>query len=175
MEHINQLCSLVRETAYAIHLYHGHGHLEKVYENALAHRLRKAGLRVHQQHPIPVSDEDGTIIGEYFADLIIEEVLIADLKACRALIDEHTAQVLGYLRGAGKEHGILINFGLYKLQIETYAMSSSPCRTYVSFFFLLRSLRSFAPSFVCVVEYPGGRGTLGRRFAGIWSARLMPR
>jgi GxxExxY protein len=128
MEHINQLCSLVRETAYAIHLYHGHGHLEKVYENALAHRLRKVGLRVNQQHPIAVSDEDGTIIGEYFADLIIEEVLIAELKACRALIDEHTAQILGYLRGARKEHGLMINFGSYKFQIEKYAMSLRPRR-----------------------------------------------
>jgi GxxExxY protein len=104
----------VRETAYAIHLYHGHGHLEKVYENALAHRLGKSGLKVKQQHPITVFDEDGTIIGEYFADLIVEEILIAELKACRALINEHTAQILGYLRSARKEHGLLMNFGSYK-------------------------------------------------------------
>ena len=52
MSIINELCELVRETAYAIHVYHGHGHLEKVYENALAHRLGKAGLKVKQQHPI---------------------------------------------------------------------------------------------------------------------------
>ena len=62
MRTINQLCDVVRETAYPIHAYHGHGHLEKVYENALAHRLRKAGLDVKQQHPITVLDEDGTVI-----------------------------------------------------------------------------------------------------------------
>jgi hypothetical protein len=54
MSIINELCQLVRETAYAIHVYHGHGHLEKVYENALAHRLRKLGLNVKQQYPITV-------------------------------------------------------------------------------------------------------------------------
>jgi GxxExxY protein len=54
MKSIKELCEFVRETAYAIHLYHGHGHLEKVYENALAHRLRKAGLNVRQQDPITV-------------------------------------------------------------------------------------------------------------------------
>jgi GxxExxY protein len=56
MKSINELCRFVRETAYAVHLYHGHGHLEKVYENALAHRLGKAGLNVKQQHPITVFD-----------------------------------------------------------------------------------------------------------------------
>ena len=126
MKRINELCEFVRETAYAIHLYHGHGHLEKVYENALAHRLRKAGLNVRQQDPITVFDEDGTIIGEYFADLFIEETLIAELKACRALANEHTAQILGYLRSARKEHGLLMNFGSYKFQIRKYVMSIAP-------------------------------------------------
>jgi GxxExxY protein len=123
MKSINELCELVRETAYAIHLYHGHGHLEKVYENALAHRLRKAGLNVRQQHPITVFDEDRTIIGEYFADLFIDETLIAELKACRALVNEHTAQILGYLRSSQREHGLLMNFGSYKFQIRKYVMS----------------------------------------------------
>jgi len=119
-----QLCDLVRQTGYAIHEYHGHGHLEKVYENALGHRLRKAGLAVQQQYPMKVFDEDGTIIGEFFADLLIEETLVVELKACRALIDEHTAQILGYLRSAQKEHGLLINFGSYKFQIQKYAMNA---------------------------------------------------
>ena len=126
MKSIKELCEFVRETAYAIHLYHGYGHLEKVYENALAHRLRKAGLNVRQQDPITVFDEDGTIIGEYFADLFIEETLIAELKACRAFANEHTAQILGYLRSARKEHGLLMNFGSYKFQIRKYVMSLSP-------------------------------------------------
>jgi GxxExxY protein len=126
MKSINELCEFVRETAYAIHLYHAHGHLEKVYENAMAHRLRKAGLNVKQQDPITVFDEDRTIIGEYFADLFIEETLIAELKACRALANEHTAQILGYLRSARKEHGLLMNFGSYKFQIRKYVMSLEP-------------------------------------------------
>jgi GxxExxY protein len=123
MKGIRELCDLVRKTSYAIHVYHGHGHLEKVYENALAHRLGKAGLDVRQQHPIMVFDEDGTTIGEYFADLIVEETLIVELKACRALADEHTAQILGYLKSSRKEHGLLINFGSYKFQIQKYAMT----------------------------------------------------
>jgi GxxExxY protein len=123
MSNINELCDFVRETAFAIHRYHRHGHLEKVYENALAHRLRKAGLDVQQQYPLKVVDEDGTSIGEYFADLVIEDTLIVELKACRTLATEHVAQMLGYLRSSRKEHGLLMNFGAYKFQIRKYAMS----------------------------------------------------
>ena len=61
MQTINELCDIVRQTAYNIHVYHGHGHLEKVYENALANRLRKLGHMVQQQHPLNVYDEDGTL------------------------------------------------------------------------------------------------------------------
>ena len=86
-----QLCDTVRETAYAIHCYHKHGHMEKVYENALVHRLRKSGLEVKQQHPLKVYDEDGTIIGEYFADLLIENRLIVELKAGKCLAEENVA------------------------------------------------------------------------------------
>jgi len=121
---ILELCDIVREISYAIHLYHGHGHLEKVYENALANRLRKAGLEVKQQHPLNVYDEDGTPIGEYFADLLIEDRLIVELKACRALADEHTAQILGYLKSSKIEDGLLVNFGSYKFQIKKFVMSS---------------------------------------------------
>ena len=67
---IFELCDQVRGISYDIHVYHGHGHLEKIYENALAHRLRKAGFNVHQQKPINVYDEDGTLLGEYDADLV---------------------------------------------------------------------------------------------------------
>jgi GxxExxY protein len=123
MRTINELCNIVRETSYAIHVYHGHGHLEKVYENALAHRLRKLGLDVKQQHPLKVYDEDGTIIGDYNADLLIENSLVVELKAARALADEHIAQLLGYLKSAKIEHGLLINFGSYRFQIKKYALS----------------------------------------------------
>ncbi len=125
-ESIKVLCNHVRETAYAIHVYHGHGHLEKVYENALAHRLRKAGLDVKQHHPIQVFDEDGTLIGDYFADLFVGGAVIIELKAARALAPEHEAQILGYLKSARMEHGLLINFGSYKFQIRKFALSSRP-------------------------------------------------
>jgi len=120
MQDIKALCDLVRTTAYAIHIYLGHGHLEKVYENALAHRLRKAGLRVEQQHPIKVYDEDGTLIGDYFADLLVENVLIVELKAAKTMAPEHEAQLLGYLKSARRQHGLLINFGSYRFQIRKY-------------------------------------------------------
>lgn len=123
MQTIMDLCDVVRETAYAIHLYHGHGHLEKVYENALTHRLKKAGIQVEQQHPLTVYDEDGTILGEYFADLLVDGRLIVELKAARALVDEHIAQILGYLKSARQEHGLLINFGSYKFEIKKYIFS----------------------------------------------------
>ena len=123
MKAIKELCDLVRETAYAIHVYHGHGHLEKVYENALAHRLRKAGIEVIQQHPLTVYDEDGTVIGEYFADVLVEKRLVVELKACRALANEHTAQTLGYLKSARIEDGLLINFGSYKFEIRKFILN----------------------------------------------------
>lgn len=125
MKTINELCDIVRETSYAIHVYHAHGHLEKVYENALAHRLRKAGLEVKQQHPVKVLDEDGTVIGEFSADLLVEGQLVVELKAAKNLADEHVAQLLGYLKSTRIEHGLLINFGSYKFEIRKYALSQS--------------------------------------------------
>jgi GxxExxY protein len=96
--------------------------LEKVYENALAHRLRKLGLHVRQQEPISVYDEDGTPIGDYFADLLINGWLIIELKVVRAIAPEHVAQILGYLKSARLKHGLLINFGSYKFQIKKYVL-----------------------------------------------------
>ena len=119
---INQLCDIVRETSFAIHKYHRHGHLEKVYENALAHRLRKQGCKVEQQHPLKVYDEDGTIIGEYFADLFIDDRLIVELKACSHTVEEHVAQLIGYLVSSRIHDGLLINFGTPKLFIKKYVM-----------------------------------------------------
>ena len=122
---MNELCDLIRETSFAIPTYHRNGHLEKVYENALTHRLRKQGLNVLQQHPLTVFDEDGTILGEYYADLLIEDRLIVELKAAKSVADEHIAQLLGYLKSARIETGLLINFGSAKLHIKKYLMSLS--------------------------------------------------
>ena len=120
---INDLCDIVRQTAYDIHVYHSNGYLEKVYENALANRLRKSGFDVKQQHPLNVHDVDGTIIGEYFADLLIDNRLIVELKAAKTIADEHVAQTLGYLKASKIEHGLLINFGSYRFQIRKYVLS----------------------------------------------------
>ncbi|MFA7256313.1 MAG: GxxExxY protein [Kiritimatiellales bacterium] len=120
---IMSLCDKVRETAYAVHQYHGNGYLEKVYENALANRLRKEGLDVKQQYRMVIHDEDGTEIGEYFADLFIENCLIIELKACRTITDEHRAQTLNYLKGSNTDHGLLINFGSYKFSIQKFVKS----------------------------------------------------
>lgn len=116
------LCDKIRETAFSLHCYLRHGHLEKVYENGLAHRLRKLGLKVIQQHPLNVFDEDGTSLGEYFADLFIENRLIVELKVCKTLAKEHVAQILGYLRACRISHGLLINFGAAKLQVKKYVL-----------------------------------------------------
>jgi GxxExxY protein len=122
-ESINQLCDRIRETSFAIHKYHRNGHLEKIYENALFHRLRRQGIDVVSQAPLGVFDEDGTPLGEYFADLVAEKRLIVEIKACRTLADEHIAQILGYLRSSRIEHGLLINFGSPKLQIKKFILS----------------------------------------------------
>ena len=115
-----KLCDQVRETSYAVHTYHGNGYLEKVYENALVNRLRKTGLSVQQQHSITIDDEDGTVIGEYFADIIVNDTLLVELKACKSISNEHRAQLLHYLKATGIEHGLLINFGSYKFEIQKF-------------------------------------------------------
>lgn len=120
MKDVKALCDRVRQTAYDIHLYHGHGHLEKVYENALAHRLRKAGFDVKQQHALKVLDEDGTLIGDYLADLLVEDVVVVELKTAKTLALEHEAQILGYLKSARLEHGLLINFGSPRFEMRKF-------------------------------------------------------
>lgn len=120
---INCLCDIVRETSFDIHCFLRNGHLEKIYENSLANRLKKRGLDVKQQYPLRVFDEDGTLLGDYFADLFVENRLIVELKASKAFADEHVAQILGYLRSSRIEHGLLINFGAPKLQIKKYILS----------------------------------------------------
>ena len=117
-EQMNKLADMIRETSFDIHKFHKHGHLEKVYENALAHRLRKLGLGVEQQFPITVFDEDGTVLGDYFVDLLVNRCLVVEIKAAQGIADEHIAQLLGYLRSSRFEHGLLINFGASRFQIK---------------------------------------------------------
>jgi GxxExxY protein len=115
-----QLADLIRQTAFEAHTFLRHGHNEKVYENALRNRLRKKGLTVDQQVPLNVYDEDGSLLGDFLADLVVNGEFIVELKAVRALADEHTAQVLGYLRAGRLEHAMLINFGTPRIQFRKY-------------------------------------------------------
>lgn len=123
--HVNELCDVVRQTSFELHKFLRNGHAEKVYENGLVHRLQKRGLKVLQQHPLHVYDEDGTLLGDFFADLFIEDQLIVELKATRTVADEHIAQLLGYLRCARVETGLLINFGAPILHVKKYLMTDS--------------------------------------------------
>ena len=95
----------------------GCGFLEKVYENALAHELRKHGLCVQQQIPIEVS-YDGVAVGVYVADLIVNDLLVLELKAARAIDDAHVAQCINFLKACGKSIGLILNFGTPRLQIK---------------------------------------------------------
>jgi len=122
---INRLCDVVRETSFAIHRYHRHGHVEKIYENALVHRLRKQGVQVEQQHPLAVYDEDGTVLGEFHADLTVQGQLVVELKAVRTIAVEHVAQILGYLHSSRIETGLLINFGTPILSVKKYLLTQS--------------------------------------------------
>ncbi|HEX4369207.1 MAG TPA: GxxExxY protein [Rhodopila sp.] len=95
----------------------GQGFVEKVYENALAHEMRKAGLGVVQQRGIVVF-YDGVVVGEYTADLIVEDAVIVELKVVGALSDVHVPQCRNYVRATGKLLCLLINFGGAKVEIR---------------------------------------------------------
>ena len=102
----------------------GIGFVEKVYENALVHLLRKAGLQVVQQYPIQVKF-DGVVVGEFVADIVVENKVLVELKAVSMLKDEHTAQALNYLRATGMEICLLINFGTTKVGIKRLRPSTN--------------------------------------------------
>jgi GxxExxY protein len=95
----------------------GIGFVEKVYENALAHLIHTSGLKVAQQAPIKVMF-DGIVVGDFYADLLVEDLVLVELKAASMLKDEHVAQSLNYLRATGLEICLLINFGTPKVQIK---------------------------------------------------------
>lgn len=108
-----------------MHRHLRHGHVEKVYENGLAHRLRKPGLHAVQQQPLNVLDEDGTLLGESFADLFAGRQLVVELNAVRALADEHVAQLLGCLRAPRLGHGLPVNFGAPVLAIRKFVLTDA--------------------------------------------------
>lgn len=94
------------------HVYNtlGYGFLEKVYENSLAIALARRHIVVRQQWPITVSFE-GEEVGDYFADLLVSEAVIVEVKAAEAIVPKHEAQLLNYLKATDKRVGLLLNFG----------------------------------------------------------------
>jgi len=113
----NAITEQIIGCAYTVSNTLGSGFLEKVYENALAHELRKSGLRVKQQHEIKVY-YDGVVVGEYAADLLVESAVIVELKAVKALDDVHMAQCLNYLKATGVKVSLLLNFGTPRVEVK---------------------------------------------------------
>src|SRR5262245_40533571 len=95
----------------------GVGYLEKVYENALAHELRKSGLLVLQQAQVPVM-YDGVEVGHYSPDLLVERMVIVELKVAKTIDEMHQAQLLNYLRSTKLNSGLILNFGTTHLGVR---------------------------------------------------------
>jgi GxxExxY protein len=121
LDHLNPITEKIIGCAYTVGSTLGVGFLEKVYENALAHELRKAGLKVGQQQPIRVR-YDGLIVGEYVADLLVEDCVLVELKVVKNLDSVHMAQCINYLKATGLRLCLLINFGTRKVGIKRIAL-----------------------------------------------------
>ncbi|MFL5285376.1 MAG: GxxExxY protein [Rhodopila sp.] len=123
----DQQTEQVIRCAFAVHNTLGAGFLGKVYENALAHELRKLGFKVHQQQSVEIR-YDTVFVGTYMTDLIIEPNLAVEVKAVRALDNTHIAEVLNYLRASTLPVCLLLNFGRPRLEIRrlTAALPATP-------------------------------------------------
>jgi GxxExxY protein len=99
----------------------GAGFVEKVYANALAHELRKHGLAVEQQRAVAVR-YDGVVVGDYAVDILVEQSVIVELKAVKALDEVHYAQCINYLKATGLHLCLLINFGRLRLQVKRFVV-----------------------------------------------------
>jgi GxxExxY protein len=102
--------SAVINAFYKVYNTLGYGFLEKVYENALVIELQKRGLTTKQQMPIHVYYE-GKVVGEYFADLVVNDVVIVELKAAEEITKAHENQLVNYLKATNLEVGLILNFG----------------------------------------------------------------
>jgi len=117
MEIIDKVTEKIIGCSFAVSNTLGVGFLEKVYENALVHEMRKAGLRVEQQFSIQVM-YDSKVVGDYVADVLVENTVLVELKAVKALDDIHMAQCINYLRATGLHICMLLNFGKPKLKFK---------------------------------------------------------
>ncbi|MEZ5345782.1 MAG: GxxExxY protein [Pyrinomonadaceae bacterium] len=118
---VNQITEKIIGASFTVSNSLGSGFLEKVYENALAYELRKSGLKVFQQHEIEVF-YDRIPVGKYYADLLVEDAVIVEIKAINALDAAQKAQCLNYLKATGLKIGLLINFGRPKIEIKRVAL-----------------------------------------------------
>jgi GxxExxY protein len=119
---VNRLSNRIIGCALTVLHALGTGFLEKVYENALVHELRKSGLTVSQQHPVVVR-YNGIVVGDYTVDLLVEHTILVELKAARAIDDIHRAQCLNYLKATGLHLCLLLNFGKPRLEIKRIVLT----------------------------------------------------
>ena len=101
----------------AVHRALGPGFLESVYQNALGHELRKAGLKTECEKAIQVT-YDGVVVGNFSADMLIEDEVLIENKAVQALVVAHEVQLVNYLTATGIETGLLLNFGAGRLEFK---------------------------------------------------------
>jgi GxxExxY protein len=116
-ERVNLLSNRIIGCALTVLHTLGTGFLEKIYENALVHELRKSGLAVSQQHPVVVR-YNGIVVGEYAVDLLVEDIVLIELKIAKAIDEIHRAQCLNYLKATGLHLCLLLNFGEPRLEIK---------------------------------------------------------
>jgi GxxExxY protein len=107
--------------AFEVHSVLGYGFLEKVYENALLAELCQRGVKAETQHAIKVKYKD-VIVGDYVADLVVEDKVIVELKTEESYNKVHEAQLLNYLKATGTKVGLLINFGRKKCEFKRLVM-----------------------------------------------------
>jgi GxxExxY protein len=117
IDQINSITEKIIGCTFQVSNKLGVGFLEKVYENALIHELKKAGLKVEKQVPLKVH-YDGVLVGDYAADLLVENCVLVELKTVSNLENNHLAQCLNYLKATGLKICLLINFGTIKVQIK---------------------------------------------------------
>lgn len=122
-----ELTSKILECSFEVTKELGSGFLESVYERALVVALSQRGLKVNSQVALTVSFR-GVIVGDFFADLIVEEKVLVELKAVARIMSEHKAQVINYLNATGIEVGLLINFGNPKLEYFRLHPSNDPAQ-----------------------------------------------
>ena len=114
---VNEITEMIIGCVYKVSNTLGDGFAEKVYENATAIEVGKSGLRARQQYPIKVA-YDGIVVGEFFVDLLVEELILVEFKAVKLLEEFHVAQCLNYLRATGLPVCLLINFYRPKVEIR---------------------------------------------------------